>query len=362
MNFEDILRCIRRKQIIDGNDIAKDLNIDEKDSYGNSLLYYSIIHQNNQIAKVLIEKGADINSLDNDIPIILIADQFFNQEIFDLLADKGADINVIYNGKPLIHWVALFGNAKSAEKLISKGCDIKSQCIEQRPPSYHAIKFGNKEILETFFNNGLSIDYPDHFKDTPLFHAVRNGTSEMVEFILTKGADVHYKNDQGFTALHFAIWHNDSEKVISMLLKKGADIDSPDAEGYTPLHWAARNRKPDTVKFLLDNGADYSLKNYYDETPASVTYCLLCIDILHRIKYNNMKKELSLQQLCQLYCTVNKISTKKIPNYINEEYNQWLKTTDNQCPQVKRARVIKQDLFSIDNDNDDNKDSDAFLR
>ena len=46
-----------------------------------------------------------------------------------------------------------------------------------------------------------------------------------------------------------------------MLEEEMSDIDFRDDEGDTPLHWAVLLDNSAMVQFLLDNGADISVKN-----------------------------------------------------------------------------------------------------
>ncbi|MBO7238190.1 MAG: ankyrin repeat domain-containing protein [Elusimicrobiaceae bacterium] len=43
---------------------------------------------------------------------------------------------------------------------------------------------------------------------------------------------------------------------VQRLIGQGADIEAKDKRGWTPLGWAVSQGYPDTVKLLLDNGAD----------------------------------------------------------------------------------------------------------
>jgi len=53
---------------------------------------------------------------------------------------------------------------------------------------------------------------------------------------------------------------------VQALLKKGIDINLKDREGATALHHAAQASKADIITFLLNNGADPSIKKTSGET------------------------------------------------------------------------------------------------
>src|SRR5271155_5485635 len=52
-----------------------------------------------------------------------------------------------------------------------------------------------------------------------------------------------------------------TKAVISLLLKHPQSISPQNSAGNTPLHWACLNNKADTVKLLVQEGADMFIKN-----------------------------------------------------------------------------------------------------
>jgi ankyrin repeat protein len=70
-----------------------------------------------------------------------------------------------------------------------------------------------------------------------LIIATIKGHTEMVEFLVNKGIDINIKNDEGNTALHYAISAN-RHKIIDILISYGADELSENKLGITP--WQTR--------------------------------------------------------------------------------------------------------------------------
>ena len=44
-------------------------------------------------------------------------------------------------------------------------------------------------------------------------------------------------------------------------IEHGTDVNCKDYDGYTPLHWSSRYGCLDVVKYLIENGADWLIKN-----------------------------------------------------------------------------------------------------
>lgn len=62
------------------------------------------------------------------------------------------------------------------------------------------------------------------------------------------------------------LWH--LPEFVAELVDHGADVDHQDAMGETPLHKAVEARGHDCVRFLIDRGADPTVKNDSGRTPA----------------------------------------------------------------------------------------------
>lgn len=80
-------------------------------------------------------------------------------------------------------------------------------------------------------------------------------------------------NADGTSAAHMAVRKNHYEMVDAML-KKGIDVniteDKPSTAGTTLLHIACEHAYPRLVKTLMEAGADDTLKNEREETPAHI--------------------------------------------------------------------------------------------
>jgi ankyrin repeat protein len=93
--------------------------------------------------------------------------------------------------------------------------------------------------------------------DTALMIAAYKSNKDAVVALLNKGAE---PNRPGWTALHYAASAGSNE-VVQILLDAAAYIDAESPNKTTPIMMAARGGHILTVKLLLDEGADASLKN-----------------------------------------------------------------------------------------------------
>jgi ankyrin repeat protein len=121
-----------------------------------------------------------------------------------------------------------------------------------------ALRNNSMKVFNLLLNaNGVNLDTKARNGDTALMVACYAGNKPAVEALLAKGAEV---NKPGWTALHYAaaIGNND---IVQLLLDKSAYIDAESPNKTTPIMMAARGGHIMTVKLLLDEGADATLKN-----------------------------------------------------------------------------------------------------
>ena len=104
---------------------------------------------------------------------------------------------------------------------------------------------------------GLDVEAKARNGDTALMIAAFTGNKAAVEALLEKDAEV---NRPGWTALHYAAAAGANE-IVQLLLDHFAYIDAESPNRTTPLMMAARSGRIMTVKLLLDEGADATLKN-----------------------------------------------------------------------------------------------------
>ena len=96
-----------------------------------------------------------------------------------------------------------------------------------------------------------------------MIYAAHTGEVETARVLLDSGASIEAKKEGGFTPLLEAAWVN-RIPVAQLLVSRGADINSKternNLRNYTALHIAASKDFEEMVRFLLDQGADWSAK------------------------------------------------------------------------------------------------------
>ncbi|MBT4989209.1 MAG: hypothetical protein HOM96_01545 [Rickettsiales bacterium] len=187
------------------------------------------------IAKLLIESGADVNTriAKNETLLILSADQNL-PEIIKLLIDNGADVNASSNnGETAIH--------KSKEDvlriLVENNADIN---IVDNQGNTVLHKLYYIEDIHFLSAQGLDINAVNNKGETVLFNACnnRNCNSVRIEKLIAAGANPNIKNKESITVAHLAL-KTLSIDTVKVLLDNEANINIADNTGKTPLHYLA---------------------------------------------------------------------------------------------------------------------------
>jgi hypothetical protein len=88
-----------------------------------------------------------------------------------------------------------------------------------------------------------------------------------VRALVEKGANLNARDNDGRTALLWAVWHwNCNADVARFLIEKGADVNAYDKNGKTPLMTAANLGFTEAVRLLVEKGADLNVQDEMGET------------------------------------------------------------------------------------------------
>jgi ankyrin repeat protein len=184
------------------------------------------------VARLLLEKGADLESKDKYGNTLLLGAVFKGQEaVVRFLLENGADLESKNNdgSTPLI--VAVFKKHEALIRLLlEKGADLESKNNEGNTPLLQAAFNGHVAITRLLLEKGANLESKDNYGYTPLLGAVFKGHEAVVRLLLEKGANLESKNNDDRTPLTVAI-HKRHEAIIRLLLEKGADLKSKNNNG-----------------------------------------------------------------------------------------------------------------------------------
>jgi ankyrin repeat protein len=152
-----------------------------------------------------------------------------------------------------------FDDADKIKSLLQRGMDPNTIEPERGENGLIlALREGSMKVFDILLHApGINVDAKASNGDTALMIAAYKGNKPAAEALLVKGAEV---NRPGWTALHYAAAAGSNE-IVQLLLDKSAYIDAESPNKTTPVMMAAYGGHILTVKLLLDEGADPTLKN-----------------------------------------------------------------------------------------------------
>ena len=220
-----------------------------------------------------------------------------NPDIISTLMKNGAD----YYDAMMI--CVKTGNAEIARLLIQEGADVNLRDDDGRSFVMYSVMGEPEDmpqdtanpVLRTLLENGADPDLPDAKGRTPLMIAAINNelAPAVIETLLEFGADINAKDDKGLTALMWAVagvdkvpdivipalirtgglrangwekWcafavlciagkHELQIDVVRRLIEYGADVNIIDNNGMNAIMYALMNGDDETADMLSDAGA-----------------------------------------------------------------------------------------------------------
>jgi ankyrin repeat protein len=98
-----------------------------------------------------------------------------------------------------------------------------------------------------------------------LADAAEQRNAALVRTLLAGRADVNTAQVDGMTALHWAVYHDDTE-MAGLLVRSGANVNATNVYGVPPVSLASMNGNAAVVKALLDAGANANASQPGGET------------------------------------------------------------------------------------------------
>ena len=122
-----------------------------------------------------------------------------------------------------------------------------------------AAEKGDLAAVRSLIAKKADVNAPQPDGATALHWAVYRNNTEMTDALLRAGAKAQVTNKNGISPLYMAALYG-NPIIVNSLIKGGADAKSKGPSGETMLMLAARNGNPDAIKALIAAGADVNAK------------------------------------------------------------------------------------------------------
>jgi len=143
----------------------------------------------------------------------------------DLLG-RGANVNMRKGGWTVLMFAAREGHAEIAKILLDNGADVNASGKEGwewggATALIIAAEKGHTEIIKIFLARGAKVNGKNNHGNTALMYAAEFGHPEVVKLLLASGADVTPKDKDGETALVTATRKGYTD-IVQLLKNAGA--------------------------------------------------------------------------------------------------------------------------------------------
>ncbi len=138
---------------------------------------------------------------------------------------------------------------------------------------HRAAAYGSFEQLQAELEGELDVEAKGPQGVTPLMLAAHD--LRKVRLLVEHGAEVNAESDWGFTPLLSATLVQGASEVVEYLLELGADVNCSGANGASPTMCAANVGDLDTLKKLVDAGAEFP----GNQLTYSLIYAATCDDV-----------------------------------------------------------------------------------
>jgi ankyrin repeat protein len=252
-----------------------------------------IEHGDRHEALAAIRAGGDVNALqpDGSSPLLWAVHSVDHEMVRELLK-RGAIPNQAntLGATPLTEAVDL-ADVEMATMLLRAGADPNQGNNDDETPLLLAARLGNLPLVEQLVHAGAKVNARERYRrQSALMWAVMGDpprikpNPRVVDFLIANKAEVdvraaandwgnqitsepraQYRPTGGLTPLLYATVSGCLD-CVKALLKAGADVNRPTPDGVTPLMNALDNNHYDIANYLLNQGANPDLFDWWGRT------------------------------------------------------------------------------------------------
>lgn len=228
-------------------------------------------------------------------PLMFAAYSDSTGKVVSFLINKGAKVNAKNrDGKTALMYSAnAYEGLIAAKILINAGADINAKDNKGRTPIMYASDSHNygdsKELGDLLIKNRANVNAKDNNGKTALMYAVDEHKEELVDLLIKNKANVNAKDNEGKTALMYACYDFReypvlNPNIVKSLIRAGANINEVNNGNtalllaiYTYISGAVYNEEDfndrtfETIRLLINNGANVNIRNKEGETPLSLS-------------------------------------------------------------------------------------------
>lgn len=226
-----------------------------------SPLFAALNAKDNKSVINLINAGLDVDTRDKKLSKtpLMVAAHNGDLVLMDFLISKGAAIDSSdKHGLTPLFYAIRNGKIEAVKLLLDKGALIEATNNVGSNSLKWAIHKKQPAIAKLLIDKNADIASSDKKGTTALMEAAQHNLPEIAQLLISKGADVNAVGKDGFSALIDAAFEK-SPEIVALLLQAGANPLQITQQGFTTLFAGAED--PETLKLLLNTPARTLINN-----------------------------------------------------------------------------------------------------
>jgi ankyrin repeat protein len=238
------------------------LDVNARDEDGNTPLSIALMGQKFNLARKLVDAGADVNAPGNGgMSMLVLATRTGDRGMVEALLSKGANPNGVpgYDSMTPLMMAARKGDANLAELLLDHGATVQGRSSDGTRVMEYAVEGGSPAVIALLARHHADVNAMNDNGWTPLMEAASLGKAAAVQALIAAGADVNATNQDGWTALDAASSgqspDGDYPAVVRLLLAAGARMDVRSESEDTAISLAAEAGRADLLDLFAKAGA-----------------------------------------------------------------------------------------------------------
>jgi ankyrin repeat protein len=190
-------------------------------SHASWALIWAAEHGNEATARLMIDNGADVNTLIHNETPLIVASRRKHEGVVRLLLDENADVNACSQRPDVcaLSAAVIAGSEKVVQMLLERNVVVTSITRALLPAAY----LGHAYVVRMLLAAGAETNSPDGYFGTALHRAALYGHIGTVRILLDHNTNVNAQAVQYHALL--AACHRGHVDVARMLLDRGADMD-----------------------------------------------------------------------------------------------------------------------------------------
>lgn len=191
----------------------------------------------------------------------------------ETLLKNGADPYEYISTYPyhIMCYAAAFSDSNMLKQLLKNSSNVDKACYTvQITPLMSASASSNIDNMELLVKKGANVNVKQIGMSEPnvLLYALSAKQTSSSLWLIDHGADINYAGTYGNNALSITIAENNLD-LLNTLIKKGINLKGKN--GFDALNTASTTLKYESVKVLIDNGANL---NYTDDEGNTILHLL----------------------------------------------------------------------------------------